>query len=275
MRKRVYIALAVVLLALAGVIAWQVLREHEPVYQGKRLSVWLYEAYWGNGRNGEGAEECVRQAGTNAIPTLLRMLRAKDSALRAKVTELARRQHIIEIEFARAEGWNGAALIGFHLLGSKAQSAVPALMEIANQNISPPSRNDAICALGMIGPSAKDAVPSLLRWTTNADWSGRLYAIRSLSEIGAEPDRVLPVLMSALHDPNSGVQGQAVWALGEFGPKAKTAIPALVDYGNSSNGSLMRMQVVRVLMKIDREAAATNAAVEIWVKSEAVRFHRR
>jgi hypothetical protein len=37
----------------------------------------------------------------------------------------------------------------------------------------------------------------------------------------------------------------------------------------------MRMQVVRVLMKIDREAAATNAAVEIWVKSEAVRFHRR
>ena len=263
MRKRVYIALAIVLVAVAGVIAWQVTRpqEREPVYQGKRLSFWLYEAYAGNGRNGEGAEEGMRQAGTNAIPTLLRMLRAKDSGLRVKVTELARRQHIIEIDFARAEGWNDAALTGFHLLGSKAQSAVPALIEIANQNISPPSRNDAICALGMVGPSAKDAIPSLLQWTTNADWKGRMYAIRSLYEIGAEPDRVLPVLMSALHDPNQIVQSQAVWALEEYGPKAKIAVPALVEFINSSNGFPIRSEVVRVLEKIDPEAA-TKAGVK-------------
>jgi len=41
MRKQVYIALAVLLVILAGVIAWQVLRLREPVYQGKPLSVWL------------------------------------------------------------------------------------------------------------------------------------------------------------------------------------------------------------------------------------------
>jgi hypothetical protein len=41
MRRRVYIALAVLLVMLAGVIAWQVLRLREPVYQGKRLSYWL------------------------------------------------------------------------------------------------------------------------------------------------------------------------------------------------------------------------------------------
>jgi C-terminal processing protease CtpA/Prc len=41
MRKRVYIALAVLLVMLVGVIGWQVLRERQPVYQGKRLSVWL------------------------------------------------------------------------------------------------------------------------------------------------------------------------------------------------------------------------------------------
>jgi hypothetical protein len=41
MRKRVHIVLAVLLVALAGVIAWLGLRQREPVYQGKRLSVWL------------------------------------------------------------------------------------------------------------------------------------------------------------------------------------------------------------------------------------------
>ena len=41
MRKQFYIALAVLLVILAGVIAWQVLRLREPVYQGKPLSVWL------------------------------------------------------------------------------------------------------------------------------------------------------------------------------------------------------------------------------------------
>ncbi len=46
MRKRVYIALAVLLVTLAGVMAWQGLRERErePVYQGKRLSVWLRDS---------------------------------------------------------------------------------------------------------------------------------------------------------------------------------------------------------------------------------------
>jgi hypothetical protein len=41
MRKRVRIALAVLLVAGLGVPLWQVLREREPVYQGTRLSVWL------------------------------------------------------------------------------------------------------------------------------------------------------------------------------------------------------------------------------------------
>jgi hypothetical protein len=43
MRKRVQIALAVVVAAGLAVVGWQVLRpqEREAVYQGKRLSVWL------------------------------------------------------------------------------------------------------------------------------------------------------------------------------------------------------------------------------------------
>jgi carboxyl-terminal processing protease len=38
MHKRVYIALGIVLVMLAGVIAWQVLRQPKPVYQAKWLT---------------------------------------------------------------------------------------------------------------------------------------------------------------------------------------------------------------------------------------------
>jgi len=99
MQKRVYIALAVVLVTLAGVIGWQGLRLREPVYQGRRLGDWL-AAYKMDGLAGveswqvrveqQKADEAVRHAGTNALPVLLRMLRAKDSALKVKCVELAR-----------------------------------------------------------------------------------------------------------------------------------------------------------------------------------------
>src|SRR5438045_5789104 len=85
MRKRVQIAVAVLLVAVIGVIAWEVLlsHEHEPVYQGKRLSVWL--------RDSSGTSEltnAVRQIGTNGIPTLLKMLRKRESPSVSKLIGL-------------------------------------------------------------------------------------------------------------------------------------------------------------------------------------------
>jgi hypothetical protein len=53
------------------------------VYQGKRLSGWLRE-YRSRG-DVDGAVQAVQQIGTNAIPTLLKMLCAKDSTLLAEL----------------------------------------------------------------------------------------------------------------------------------------------------------------------------------------------
>jgi hypothetical protein len=44
MQQRVGIALAVLLVAVAGLVAWQAPHDREPVYQGKRLSSWLRDA---------------------------------------------------------------------------------------------------------------------------------------------------------------------------------------------------------------------------------------
>jgi len=266
MRKRVQVALAISFLVLVGVIGWQVFEPREAVYQGKTLSSWL-SGYRRNVFQVGGpprlaefiptnADAAVLQAGTTELPTLLRMLRARDSALKLELIYLAKRQHLIKIEYTPAETLNWAALHAFQVLGAKAQSAVPGLIKIVNQRLSPPSQTCALGSLGAIGPPAKEAIPSLLQWVTNADSHLRLGVIVALGRVHAEPDRVVPVLTNALHDSYDLVRINAAGALGEFGPDATPAVPALVEFLNAQNDSLVKSWVAAALKKIDREAAA-------------------
>jgi hypothetical protein len=169
---------------------------------------------------------------------------------------LAERQHFIKIKYTPAEELNYRALSGFGVLRAKAQSAVPALIEIANKNISHDSQCYAIAALVLIGPSAKAAIPFLSGWATNADGSVRLYAVKALGGIHAEPDRVLPVLTNAIHDPAPQVRTGAFMALQDFGPNAKSALPELVKFFNNAQDSSERSYAANALKAIDPEAAA-------------------
>src|SRR5581483_912950 len=172
----------------------------EPQYQGKPLNYWLGRGYtnvpvlWAGsyvevGRPPPGVYrmqsrgppvlgdfptplagdlnpdqiEAVRAIGTNGIPTLLRMLRAADSALLPRLAALAQRQHLIKINFTPAANQNFWARQGFRMLGPTASNDVPALMKIYEQNISPSSRLDVLDSLGWIGPAASNAVPMLVR----------------------------------------------------------------------------------------------------------------
>jgi hypothetical protein len=196
-------------------LSWEVLRLREPVYQGRRLSDWL-AAYKMEGLAGaetwqvreeqQKAETVVRHAGTNALPILLRMLQANDSALKVKCLELAKRQHLIRIKHTPAEELNYRACAAFGVLGAKAQHAVPALIEIANQNLSRASRWYALQALVLVGPPAPEAIPLLSGWVTNVDGSVRSYAINALSRIRAEPAQGLPVLVESLSNAQSGIE---------------------------------------------------------------------
>ena len=89
MGKHHRICLAALVLMAAGGIAWLVLGSlvAEPVYQGKRLGVWLAELdkempaaniSWTNGP----AATAIQQIGTNAVPYLRSLLKAKDSRLK-------------------------------------------------------------------------------------------------------------------------------------------------------------------------------------------------
>jgi hypothetical protein len=132
------------------------------------------------------AGEAIRRIGTNGIPTLLRLLRAKDSALKTKVMGLLARQHIIKVEYQPDHVWNSAASLGFQALGTNAASAVPALIQIASQNISRDSQRAAFLALRWVGPAAKQAVPYLLQWATDTNLVERTLAKDALGHIDPE-----------------------------------------------------------------------------------------
>jgi hypothetical protein len=142
MRKWVQIVLIALLVAGVGVIAWQSLRprEHERVYQGKRLTFWLrgfdiIDNAPGKPNFNESVD-AVRDAGTNAFPLLLSMLRASDSGLRQRLKRLAQRQHLIAIDYVSADTQQWAARQGFGALGNVAKGAVPELLEIYRQDIA-------------------------------------------------------------------------------------------------------------------------------------------
>jgi HEAT repeat protein len=240
MGKKLWIALAFVAVALVGgLIIRQSLQPREPIYQGKPLSWWLRPRYTMTIRAStaqeiedtlkqrEVANIVVRQIGTNAIPTLLGLLQAKDSPLKTKFFDLAAKQHIINFYYIPASEWNRAARDGFAQLGSSARNAVPALIKIANQKNSGTSQLYSISALGCIGPAAMEGVPSLLSWATNANVTLRISAIDSLGRIHSSPDQVIPVLLDRLSDPKLEVRLAAVLALSSFGPDAIRAVPAL------------------------------------------------
>jgi hypothetical protein len=205
-RSPTAIALLVLFCALLGAAVWQAWIVREPVYEGKSLRKWLLgypdPAFGVTGTEDDiqGADAAVRQAGIEAVPTLLRMVQAKDSFLKTKLMVLAGMQHLVRIEFTPDAQLNYSSLHGFEVLGDKAKGAVPALIEIVNRNISPESQYCAVTALGYIGPAAKESVPTLLRCATNANQELRGRAIGALGSVHADAQQVLPVLTRVLSD---------------------------------------------------------------------------
>jgi HEAT repeat protein len=133
------------------------------------------------------------------------------------------------------------------------------LVEYLNAPGNSDDRALAAESLGKIGPPAKEAVPSLLRWATDTnDWV-RSRTIRALGNIGADSARVVPALTNALYDGDFNVQQSAVAALGEFGPSARIAVPALAEFlipQEFDRYADMSSDVSNALKKIDPQAAA-------------------
>jgi hypothetical protein len=267
--KRRTIPLAgLVAVALLTGLTWLIFGNHEPpepVYQGKPLSFWLW-AYDPDSSSHLSESERIQsvaalnQIGTNAIPTLVRMLKASDPAWKVKLFEVLRKQSIIKMQHVEASRQNQEAVDMFRLLGSTAACAVPSLIGIYEQNVSPSSQYFTIESLTLIGPPAKAAIPAIVKGMTNSDPQMLEASIQALGIIHSNPELAVPALIKTLSGPalevSDRVRTFSAQALGNFGAEAKPAIPALLKIINDYRTYEVGIEAAKALRAIDPEAAA-------------------
>jgi 3-methyladenine DNA glycosylase AlkD len=201
------------------------------------------------------ADEAVRHIGTNSVPTLLRMLRAKDSAFKVKLRKLARKV-TPDVNYHMAEFDHNRACEGFRALGPVASNAVPQLIEIYDQNISETSQLETVDSLAYVGPAADAAIPALLQAArTNSSVIVRIHSVLTVGAIHTQPEKVVPVLMDLMKDSLEGIRRSSAEALGNYGTNASPAIATLSNALNDPKLSV-RDAAEDALKQIDPETAA-------------------
>lgn len=224
--------------AVVGLLLWKAGQPSEPRYEGKTLSHWLEAGLLDRSSANpprimgpwcKKAEEAVRHFGTNAVPTLLRLLRAKDPPpAMLKVLDQLRKQSLVRIRYRYAIERNQKAGFAFEILGPNAACAVPALIEIYEDGQSPFSQHCAAEVLGSMGPAAEAAIPALLRNLTNRDYDVCRATVWAIGEIGGEPSVIVPALRGVLKDPRIDVRDAAMVSLAAFGGHARSAVPEVL-----------------------------------------------
>jgi HEAT repeat protein len=120
-------------------------------------------------------------------------------------------------------------------------------------------RFHAAAALGNLGRAARSAVPALIHTSLwDEDHAVRVEAAVALWKIDRKGPLVIPALTKALADDNELICWMAADALGQIGPEAREAVPALRRaLQRDFRISLVRTGVILALKRIDPQAALT------------------
>lgn len=181
---------------------------HDPIYQGKRLSVWLVDLDARSaGAQRDGAREAVWALGTNALGPLPNMLRARDhlpQKILANLNGFGATRSPVGFHFTTAVDEHHRALAAYGLLGPIASPDVPLLSRMLLEETRPEVRLQAARALHCIHPVGPDAAPaaaSLAAASRDTDSEVRYASTFALVVIRPEASLLVPVLVERLSDP--------------------------------------------------------------------------
>jgi HEAT repeat protein len=121
-----------------------------------------------------------------------------------------------------------ASVQGIGRYANRLRAAVLALGGRLKSDPDPEVRLEAAKALGQIGPTAREAVPSLAEALKDSEVALRRESALALGLIGCGAGAAVSALAGALRDEDAVVRRRAAVALGEIGPIAKGAVLRLV-----------------------------------------------
>lgn len=193
MRKRIRSLLVVLLFAVLGGLAWQVLRPREPVYQGRPISYWIDHtgeiSLAGNASIGEWNGP---QLDSNAVPFLVKALQTRDGRLGAAYrnawlrSPLFVRKLLPRPIWVRAVPVSAAQALG--QLGKDAKPAIPGLARLVKEDhFDAINRHQAAAwALGKIDAKDPVARAALIGAENDSDPTVRSVATNALKAIDPE-----------------------------------------------------------------------------------------
>jgi HEAT repeat protein len=120
--------------------------------------------------------------------------------------------------------WMAANSLG--QLGPAAKKAIPDLVQVAKRDASANVRAYAVQAIAQTGPESVDILVEFLK---EKDSSVRQIVVTVLGQFGARAKPAVPLLIEALKDKDATTRWMAAQTLGQIGPDAKAAIPALKE----------------------------------------------
>ena len=213
--------------------------EPQTSHQGKPASYWLDQIYSTNANGMKESIEAFTSMGSNAVPFLVEVLEQKPSKLGGivdeKLSDYRFRQNVPE------------GLV----------KALPSAYRVEQR------RESAAFLISQIGPDAAAAVPALMRIFHDPGEGWRIKAeVRvALLSMGEKLAGQMPEFIGYLKSENVQVRELGANFLERIGPKAKAAIPALVEAAENSNWALASA-AARALWRIDRQ---TNVALRVFI----------
>jgi hypothetical protein len=228
LKRRLLIALLVLAVVMTGLWLLHVRSERRASYQGKHVRAWaqqLYATYEPTGTN--AAAVAFRAMGSNAVPPLRSLLHLRDPLYEKPLLKYARylpakpRVYLFQkINPGRAVEYRLGAVRALGVLGPTAIEALPDMIAVLSDTDTR-VRWTAAQTLWQLGP---EAVTALIPLTTNADVNVRHATVYALGEARTNALPAVPTLIRCLLDTNEAVRGSALYSLSRVGfaavPKA-------------------------------------------------------
>ena len=185
------------------------------------------------------AQVAIRQIGTSALPTLVRMLLREDSRLSLLCREWISRQRVIKVQFIQAETHRRRAFLGLRVLGPQCKYVLPDLIRMLKNN-NREIRSLAIQILALMGPDATPAVGPLIHLLETEKGGYRVTPIVALGRIGPSASKAIPLLIKATGEPHEDTAWQAALALAQIGPEAMGPLEEVICESHQSTNSVLR-----------------------------------
>lgn len=245
MRKRVLLIIAAMLVAICGSLVIKELIIREPSYEGRKASYWVKQLNSRDNALRENAFEAMHELGPAAIPYLTKAPRPEDTRLKAIGEKLHRALAPYAPKRVRRKlpfRPGGSIVVG----------------------------SGAATALGAMGPKARSAIPTLLKWLDDPDENISNSAFIALLRIGADDEQIVSVLLKKLKRTSGFMLTMLLTNpagyYDEIDPHAVAAIP-LLTFALRSNDPYARMYAAIALGKFGNAATELKPELESALSS--------